>query len=71
MDEFSGASRSIEYPIHYLKGLSFTLDELKRELAKREAQLAAVMDTHANFEQNIKHLIVQREGIKHKRLIWR
>lgn len=36
--------------------VTLALDEMKWELAKLKAELAANRDAHANFEQDIEHL---------------
>lgn len=48
-----------------IRKVTLILEELKQELAKREAQLTVLGEAYADFEQDIKRFNTERENITH------
>lgn len=56
MDDFKNVSRSFDGIKFTKKKVTLALDELKQELAKREAQMTVLGDVHSNIEQDMERL---------------
>lgn len=63
VNEFGDVSRSIDDIQSTIRNVTLVLEELKRELAMREAYLAALRDLYVDFEIDIKYLTTQRDNI--------
>lgn len=63
MNEFNDISGSIDGIKFTIRKVMLALDELKQELAKKEARMEMFGDAHANIEKDIEYLNSQTEDI--------
>lgn len=63
VNHFGNISKSIDGIKFTIRHVILTLEELKQDLAKREAQLIELGDAYADFEQDIERLTTRRDDI--------